>query len=420
MSRGEPVESIANTKYQDNQPGKCRKGSISADYEVAIVGAGPYGLSAGAYLKAKGVAVRVFGEPMEFWADKMPAGMLLRSPREASSIADPKLEFTLEEYEKASGTKPTAPVPLETFVEYGRWFQQHLGSSLDRSAVCRVSRQNGLFHLALQNGTTLRCRRVVVAAGVGPFSRKPEIFAYLPSNVASHCYEGRKIADLAGKRVAVIGAGQSALESAALLHESGSDVEVIARIPQLRWIGMHSWLHHLGPISKMLYSKHDVGPLGISRLVAYPRLVSHIPLSVKDKIRTRAVRSAGSRWLPERLRSVKISTGRFVTAATLVGDEVHLKLDDRSERQVDYVLMGTGYKVDIARYAFLSPDLLAGVQQLEGYPDLGRGFATSVPGLHFIGATAARSFGPLLYFVAGTVFASRELAAYVSRHRVVA
>ena len=53
-----------------------------SDCDIAIVGAGPYGLSAAAHLKAKGFAVRVFGEPMEFWADKMPAGMLLRSPRE--------------------------------------------------------------------------------------------------------------------------------------------------------------------------------------------------------------------------------------------------------------------------------------------------------------------------------------------------
>jgi len=35
----------------------------------------------------------------------------------------------------------------------------------------------------------------------------------------------------------------------------------------------------------MLYSKHDVGPAGISRLVAAPKLVYYIPLSLRDKIR---------------------------------------------------------------------------------------------------------------------------------------
>ena len=289
---------------------------------MTVIGAGPYGLSAAAYLKAKGLGVRVFGEPMEFWANRMPQGMLLRSPREASNIADPFSAFSLEAYEGASGTKPTAPVSLETFVEYGRWFRHQLGSDLDTTTVAEVSRENSIFKVTLESGVAFQSRRVVVAAGIGPFQNKPAVFAHLPSARVSHCYEGRKMADFAGKRVAVVGAGQSALESAALLHEVGAEVEVIARIESLRWIGMHSWLHHLGPLSQILYSKHDVGPAGISRLVASPKLVFHFPLKIKDKIRTRAVRPAGAKWLPARLTSVKITTGRRVQEAQLVGEEV--------------------------------------------------------------------------------------------------
>jgi thioredoxin reductase len=220
-----------------------------------------------------------------------------------------------------------------------------------------------------------------------------------------------------GKRVAVIGAGQSALESAAILHEMGIDVEVIARTPVLRWIGMHQRLHNLGPISKVLYSKHDVGPIGISRLVAYPNLVYHVPIGLKDRIRTRAVRSAGAPWLIPRLQNVKISTSRTVVSAKEIDGEVQLQLDDRTERRVDHVLMATGYRVDIAKYQFLAPELVREVRHLDGYPDVTAGFATSVPGLHFIGATAARKFGPLMYFVAGTEFASKELTSALRRDR---
>ena len=219
--------------------------------------------------------------------------------------------------------------------------------------------------------------------------------------------------------MAVIGSGQSALESGALLHEAGAQVEIISRNPQLRWVGMHSWLHHLGPISKMLYSKHDVGPAGISRLVAAPKLVARIPIKLRDKIRTRAVRPAGSRWLIERLKNVNITTSRSVVEAKTIGDEAQLKLNDGTERRVDHVLMGTGYKVDIARYEFLSPEILSDVHQLDGFPRLISGFRSSVPGLHFIGATAARSFGPLLYFVTGSEFACRELTSYIKKNRTV-
>jgi lysine/ornithine N-monooxygenase len=405
----------ANSVVAHSVQTRSRPASVQCD--VAVIGAGPYGLSAGVHLKAKGITACVFGEPMEFWAHKMPEGMLLRSPRVASSLSDPDRAFTLEAYEAASKREPCAPVPLDTFVEYGRWFRHQLGSDLDQRTVRRVDRDHAGFRLTLQDGEEVRSTYVVIAAGIGPFRKKPAVFQNLSPQQVVHCYEGRDVRKFAGKRVAVIGAGQSALELAALLHETNAQVEVIVRESHLRWIGMHSWLHHMGPISSLLYSPHDVGPVGISRLVAYPKLVSHVPLKLRDRIRTRAVRPAGSRWLPERLAAVKITTGCSVSQATALGDDVTLKLDDGSERRVDHVLLGTGYEVDISRYDFLPQELTRDIRQFDGYPKLAGGFRSSVPGLHFIGATAARSFGPLLYFVAGTEFASRELTSHLSKSR---
>ena len=384
--------------------------------DVAVIGAGPYGLSVGAHLTAKGISTRVFGEPMEFWAKKMSEGMLLRSPRVASNLSDPHGAFTLEAYEAASKTAPSAPVPLDRFVEYGRWFRHQLGSNLDQRGVLRVDRDEPGFRLTLGDGEELRTKRVIIAAGIGPFKKKPAVFANLPQEHVTHCYEGRAVRKFEGKRVAVIGAGQSALESAALLHEAGAQVQVIARQERINWIGRHGWLHKMGPISSMLYSSHDVGPAGISRLVAYPRINALLPLKLRDKVRTRAVRPAGAKWLPDRLRDVKLTAGRGVLDARMVGDEVLLKLDDGSEGKFDHVLLGTGYRVDIAKYDFLPAELASSVEQFDGYPKLSRGFCCSVPGLHFVGATAARSFGPLLYFVAGTEFASRELMSYLSKY----
>lgn len=354
---------------------------------------------------------------MEFWANKMPEGMLLRSPRVASNLSDPDGAFTLEAYEAAAKREPRAPVPLDTFVEYGRWFRHQLGSDLDQRTVLRIDRDQSGFKLRLQDGEEIRATYVVVAAGIGPFRKKPAVFQDLSPQQVMHCYDGRDVRHFAEKRVVVVGAGQSALEWAALLSEANAQVEVIARQPEVHWIGMHSWLHHLGPISSVLYSSHDVGPLGISRLVAYPKLVSHVPLTLRDRIRKRAVRSAGSRWLPERLTAVKLTVGHNVVAAKPVGDEVELKVDDGSERRVDHIVLGTGYRVDISKYEFLPPELTREIEQFDGYPKLASGFRSSVPGLHFIGATAARNFGPLLYFVAGTEFASRELTSYLSKSR---
>ena len=105
----------------------------------------------------------------------MPKGMLLRSPREASTIADPSSAFTLEAYEAALGIKPTAPVSLETFVGYGKWFRHQLGSDLDTNSVASVNLEGQMFRVTLDNGDSFLSRRVVVAAGVGPFHRKPAV-----------------------------------------------------------------------------------------------------------------------------------------------------------------------------------------------------------------------------------------------------
>lgn len=391
-------------------------GGSLPDIDITIIGAGPYGLSAAAHLHEAGIEARVFGKPMEFWADKMPTGMVLRSPRPASTISDPRSEFTLEAYESANGITPVQRTPLETFVGYGKWFMQQSQCDLDQRNVKEVVKANSLFRIVLDDGTQLTTRRVLVAAGVGSFRRIPPPFTELSERTCSHCYDGRKLVEM-GRRVAVIGAGQSALECAALLGEGGAEVEVIARIPTLHWIGMHPRLHRLGPISKMLYSKHDIGPIGISRLVAYPHVLYHTPLRLRDRIRTRAVRSAGAPWLISRLSPVKITTGRKVVTATETGEGVRLTLDDGSERRVDHVLLGTGYSVDIAKHKFLGSDLVQTIKKFDGYPRLGPGFHSSVPGLHFLGAPAARSFGPLLYFVTGTEFSSKELISYLSRNQ---
>ena len=392
-------------------------GSHVSDCEVVVIGAGPYGLSAAAHLKAKGLAVRVFGKPMDFWATKMPAGMLLRSPRVASNISDPNHAHALEAYEAATGTPARAPLPLSTFVEYGQWFQRQLIGDIDTREVASIERDGRGFRTVLVDDTSVSSDRVVVAAGIGPFQRIPVAFQNLSREQVSHCYSGTDVQAFSGKKVMVIGAGQSALESAALLHEAGADVEIVMRQDAFRWIGGHPWLHNLGPVSSMLYSYHDIGPAGISRMVAAPNLMRRLPLNMRHKIRKRAVRPAGSQWLRPRLNGVAARIGRHVAVATEAGSRVQIKFDDGSTTCADHVLLGTGYTVDISRFSFLPAKLVSEISLFDGYPMLESGFQCSVPGLHFIGAAAARSFGPLLYFVTGTKFASNELVSNIARNR---
>jgi FAD-dependent urate hydroxylase len=228
----------------------------------------------------------------------------------------------------------------------------------------------------------------------------------------THSSDQRDVRRFAGKRVAVVGAGQSALESAALIHEAGGDVEVIVRAPSVHWLGWRARIQRPGPIAKLLYSPYDIGPAGVSRIVALPDLVKYFPRRLQDRFRVRALRPAGARWLIDRLKDVPITVGRSILSATPAREELHLKLDDGESRTVDHVVLATGYRVDVSRYPFLPVELIQMLDCVNGFPRLGRGFQSSVPGLHFLGAPSAWTYGPLMYFVAGTEFAGRSIARY--------
>jgi pyridine nucleotide-disulfide oxidoreductase len=388
-----------------------RSATAAAYCDVAIIGAGPYGLAAAAHVRAAdGLDVRVFGDPMRFWRRQMPAGMFLRSPWDASHISDPDADLTLDRYEVATGTQLERPIPLDSFIRYGHWFQEQVAADVDRRTVAAVKTARSGFVLQFDDGDALETRRVIVAAGIAPFAWKPHEFRGFPSELVSHASEHADLGRLAGKEIVIVGAGQSALESAALLHEAGAGVRVLVRAPAINWLIRSGLLHRLGPLTRLLYAPSDVGPAGVSWLIALPGLFRQIPRRIQEPLAVRSIRPAGSSWLVPRLEDVPLITARTVVAARVDGSRIKLELDDGSRLGADHVLLGTGYRVDVSRYPFLSGVLLEKIARVDGYPVLGRGFESSVPGLHFLGAPAAWSFGPLARFVAGSRFAARSVA----------
>ncbi|MGC1373990.1 MAG: FAD-dependent oxidoreductase [Candidatus Sulfotelmatobacter sp.] len=385
------------------------------DCNVTVIGAGPYGLSAATYLRAAGVERRVFGEPMSFWANQMPAGMCLRSSWDASHIADPKSELTLNTFRDRNGNHIGKPIPLDRFVDYGLWYQRQAVPDLEKRQISGVEIDSRGFRITLADGEEFISRRVVLAAGISTFAVRPPEFQDIPSELASHSSNHKDLKKFKGKRVVVIGGGQSALESAALLKEAGIETEVIARHPILNWVGLHSKLHHLGLFSRVMYSKCDVGPAGISRLVAAPHLFRQLPREIQDKTAYRAIRPAGAGWLKPRITGVPITLGRRVVSTVAKGSKLHMSLDDGSERIVDHALLASGFRVDVSRYGFLSSSILRLLRTANGYPVLKRGLESSVAGLHFMGKPASWSFGPLLCFVSGTEFAANELVHGIAR-----
>jgi hypothetical protein len=365
-------------------------------------------------LRSAGIETRVFGQPMAFWREHMPSGMLLRSSRDASHIDSPEGSLSLDKYEKEAGVSVRPPIRLDAFLRYGQWFQEQAAPDVDPRKVVSVEPAYKGFRVLLEDDEVLHATRVVIATGLSSFNWYPPQFVDVPRLFVSHTSEHADFKHFTQRRVLVVGGGQSAFESAALLYEAGASVEVVVRSPRVRWLRRSEWLHNrLWPLLRFIYPSTDVGPLGLSWIIALPQLFRRLPIGAQQRIAARSIRPAVAASLRPRLAGIPITTGREVLNLDIRGHDLRVVLSDGSERHVDHVLLGTGYRVQVERCAFLGPDLLARLRRVAGYPCLQKGLESTVPGLHFLGAAAANSFGPVLRFVSGTRFASRALTACI-------
>jgi cation diffusion facilitator CzcD-associated flavoprotein CzcO len=396
-----------------------RTGNIT---DVAIIGAGPYGLSIAAHLAARGIPFRIFGKPMSVWSTQMPQGMQLKSEGFASSLSHPNGEFTLKDYCTREGIAYKhigLPVRLETFVAYGVAFQKEFVPNLEDKLVTSVEPDEHGFQLVLDKQEKVLARSVVVATGIANFAWVPELLGSLPTQRVSHSSQHSDLTQFRDKRVAVVGSGASALDLATLLHEGGAHVELIAR---------SSTIHFHNPPPKkvslrgrLMLPVTPIGP-GWSMLfyVHAPGLFRLLPEHVRlDHVRS-ALGPAPGWFVKDRIvGKIPFHLGVEISAASAQNGGVKLELTKEGASaemvEVDHVIAATGYRVDLGRLSFLDPELRQRIRLTAGSPMLSANFESTVPDLYFVGLSAANTFGPVLRFACGANFAADRLAGHFGK-----
>jgi cation diffusion facilitator CzcD-associated flavoprotein CzcO len=389
--------------------------------DVAIVGAGPYGLSVAAHLRAAHADYRHFGMPMHLWQAAMPKGMFLKSQGFASNLSDPAGTHTLEAFCQAT-SRPYKnyglPVPLDTFVGYGQWFAAELGLPVEEVLVTDLAQRDGGFEFTAA-GERVRARKVVVAIGVEHFAYVAEPLSELPAELCTHSSAHADLAAFAGRDVVVVGAGQSALESAALLHENGAQVQLVARKPQLSWNGEPLALDRPRP-ERLREPESGLGSGWATWFYSnHPELFRHLPQSTRVYRARTALGPAGASWLRSRVEGkFPVHVGQAVTAAKPHDGKVSLSLTSAGgatrELDCDHVVAATGYRTDLTRLAFLSAAIRSGLRTVVGSPVVGRDYQSSVPGMYFVGTAVAPTMGPVMRFVYGTRHAAPAVARQVA------
>jgi cation diffusion facilitator CzcD-associated flavoprotein CzcO len=391
--------------------------------DVAIVGAGPYGLSVAAHLSAQNVSFKIFGPPMDTWRNAMPAGMFLKSEGFASSLSDPGNAFSLAHYCTAQGivyADVGLPIPREIFSDYGLVFQQRFAPDLDSRFVSSIERDEGGFWLTLEDGAHVFASRVVLAVGISHYAYVPPELAGLPEVYAAHSSCHRDLSKFKGKTVVVVGAGASAMDTATLLTQAGASAELVARNPKIHF--------HNPPTGKPRTIWDDLrapmsglGPGWRSRLCTDLPLLFHVlPEKLRLKIVDRHLGPAPGWWTRQPVEGhVPFHLGAKLRRAAPKGEKVALEIEtqsgDSKVLECDHIIAATGYRVDLRRLPFMTAPLLSDIQNAADYsPNLSPNFESTVPGLYFVGVSAAASFGPMMRFAYGAAYTARR----VSRHLV--
>ncbi len=388
-----------------------------ADRNVVIIGSGPYGLGAARHLSRAGVDVAVFGQVMSFWQRYMPQGMLLRSSAiDGCDIGEQTGELTLASFSQATGKPILNPLPLAD-VRRVRKVVSGRGCPRPRSTARGTRGTAGRRVRGPARGRRIRYGQ----AGCRRHRHRP-----------LRCGSGRSRGPRTGTRVALDrGRGPHRIHGQRCCRDRrGAECVRIrgaaARARRKRradraragrsFLARQAAARALWPAELARVPTRGCRPTRHQPPHRAPPDLAEAAARHADRDRPscdQARRGGVARFTPGR-RPDDTGTRSLFRRRSRSG-RVRLELSDGSERIVDHVVAATGFKVDIAKYPFLAESLLRDVDTREGYPVLRSGFETSSPGLHFLGAPAAWSYGPLMRFVSGTWFASRTIARAIAR-----
>jgi lysine/ornithine N-monooxygenase len=384
--------------------------------DIAVVGAGPYGLSVAAHLAGR--RARTFGEPMETWRTRMPPYMLLRSDWKETSLSAPGNLGSIDRWARVVGEDREEPIPLQKFLRYADWFRQTFVPEGDPSDVAALERSPDGYRLTTAAGDELDVREVVVAVGAVPFAYAPPPLGDAVGDRVAFATSLQDYEPYRGRRVVVVGGGQGGLESASLAVRAGADVELVVR-SSLRWFADREPHRPRGRLRQRLYRLAypvvGYGPPPLNRLALHPDVFAALPAGARRQLSSRILRAGGSPWLREEVeRTVNVTEGVGVVGIDQDGD-VRLRLSDGTVREADAVILAAGFRFSLDRLTFLSEAIRKQISLEDGWPRLDRWFRSTEQGLLFVGFAAEHRFGPIARFIPGSGFTANRVREALER-----
>jgi pyruvate/2-oxoglutarate dehydrogenase complex dihydrolipoamide dehydrogenase (E3) component len=270
----------------------------------------------------------------------------------------------------------------------------------------------------MADGESFVSRKVVLATGLDSYRHIPVPLASLPPDLLTHSAEHHDLHQFCGRDVLVVGGGASAIDLAVLLHEAQARVKLIARKPVLNFLTQE--MHASTLLQRLRTPLSGIGQDWQGLLCSdAPWLYRYL----FDRFRLRTAKKflgpSGGSFMQERLAAVPQLLGYQLIDAEAREGRARLLLagPDGQQRYVsaDHVIAATGYEADVRRLGYLSAGTIGKLQLIGLTPRLSAHFESSVPGLYFVGAISATSFGPSMRFIAGSDFTSQRIVKHLMR-----
>jgi len=365
------------------RPQRSRVVEKSAEpVDLAIIGAGPAGLSLAAWAQESGISYQVFGEPLSFWKRHIPP-LCLRSPPVATNLSSPRPGHTYLDFARDHGIEDGPQIEMSDFIGYATEFCDTHGIRTSHGFIQTIQYRDNCWGLKYGEETLL-AKNVAIAIGLNGSQRNPG----LPDAMSPMWNYVGNIHDYGrfkGQRVAVVGGGQSGVEAALLAAGAGADVHLAIREDGVKFRSLHApgeWFY------RNLF-KH-------SRL-----LMPLLPGFAQDRLLAYLLEGTAEPALKDRLEQGDIT---LHTNASIAPIETHsatfvIRRPCKEPVDVDYVIVAAGFNYDIRKMKmFVDLPIL----ERGGLPILNRYAMSSMPNLYFTGMSALRLVGPQCQFVSGS------------------
>ncbi|MGH7884602.1 MAG: NAD(P)-binding domain-containing protein [Thermodesulfobacteriota bacterium] len=379
--------------------------------KLLIIGAGPFGLSMAAYCKHNKIDHLVVGNSMDFWKSNMPGGVFLRSGTDWH--LDPLNIHTIKKYMKINDLKlkKSEPLSLDFYLGYVDWFVKEKGIQPINSIITKLDCLTGSrrrFTVELNNGEKIQAENVLLALGFKYFKNVPEDLSLIfPENRFSHTCDLVELEKLKNKRCLIIGGRQSAFEWAALLSEAGAKSVYVSHRQDTPKFTESDWSWVLPMLDKIV---EDPG---------WFRNLSRKEREEIDKRFWTEGRLKLEPWLAPRLKSdsIKILPETNVTnCRELPNNDLHVEFDSGETLILDYIILATGYKVNMNNIPFLSSgNILEKLELINGFPVLDDYLQTNISGLFVTSMAASQQFGSFFAFTVSANASARMVGRLFSQ-----